>query len=122
MKLHVSELEGGIRLIALDGKLDSSGVYAVEMDFQHHCVGDRRRILVDISNVSYISSIGIPMLVNTAKLVNGKGGRMALLALQDPEDSSRVAAARQQAARPEVEDVAEVRVVADVDQRGGAVL
>ncbi|MCB1382323.1 MAG: penicillin-binding protein 2 [Notoacmeibacter sp.] len=32
------------------------------------------------------------------------GGRMALLALQDPEDSSRVAAARQQAARPDIVD------------------
>ena len=82
MKLQVSELENGIRLIALNGKLDSGGGYAVEMDFQHHCSGHKQRILVDISNVSYISSMGIPMLVNTAKLVTGKGGRMALLSPQ----------------------------------------
>lgn len=79
MKLHVSELEHGIRLIVLDGKMDSSGVYAIEMDFAHHCGGNDRRILVDLSAVSYISSIGIPLLVNTAKGVVGRGGRIVLL-------------------------------------------
>ena len=78
MKLHVSELEHGIRLIVLNGKMDSAGVYAIEMDFAHHCGGDNRRVLVDLSNVSYISSIGIPLLVDTAKGVIGKGGRMIL--------------------------------------------
>lgn len=79
MKLQVSELEHGIRLICLNGKLDSGGVYAIEMDFLHHCAGESQRVLVDLSNVSYISSIGIPMLVNTAKIVAHKGGRLALL-------------------------------------------
>jgi len=78
MKLHVSELEHGIRLIVLDGKMDSAGVYAIAMDFAHHCGGDNRRVLVDLTSVSYISSIGIPLLVNTAKGVLGKGGRMIL--------------------------------------------
>ena len=78
MKLHVSKLEHGIRLIVLNGKMDSAGVYAIEMDFAHHCGGDNRRVLVDLSNVSYISSIGIPLLVDTAKGVIGKGGRMIL--------------------------------------------
>lgn len=78
MKLHINELEHGIRLIVLNGKLDSAGVYTIEMDFHHYCGGDHRRVLVDMSAVSYISSIGIPLLVNTAKAVAGKGGRMAL--------------------------------------------
>ena len=82
MKLQVSDLEGGIRLISLHGKLDSNGVYAVEMDFTHHCSGTHRRILVDLADVSYISSIGIPMLVNTAKAVQNHGGKMALLSPQ----------------------------------------
>jgi anti-anti-sigma factor len=82
MKLQVSELEHGIRLIILNGKLDSSGVYAIEMDFLHHCAGESQRVLVDLSNVSYISSIGIPMLVNTAKIVARKGGKFALLSPQ----------------------------------------
>jgi anti-sigma B factor antagonist len=79
MKLQVSELENGIRLISLDGKLDSAGVYNVEVDFTRYCLEEKRRILVDLSMVSYISSIGIPLLVNTAKTLANKGGRLALL-------------------------------------------
>ncbi|MBE0670089.1 MAG: STAS domain-containing protein [Anaerolineales bacterium] len=79
MKLHFSELENGIRLITLDGKLDSHGVDNVEFEFIHHCAGDTPRVLVDLSRVSYISSIGIPMLVNAARSVAARGGEMALL-------------------------------------------
>ena len=79
MKLQVNELENGIRLISLEGKLDSAGVYNVEVDFTRYCLEEKRNILVDLSKVSYISSIGIPMLVNTAKTLASKGRRMALL-------------------------------------------
>ncbi|MDP1547234.1 MAG: STAS domain-containing protein [Anaerolineales bacterium] len=78
MKLQINDLENGIRMIVLNGKLDSSGVYAVEVDFIRHCVGENQRILVDLSSVNYISSIGIPMLVNTAKTVVQNGGKLAL--------------------------------------------
>ncbi len=79
MKLHFGELENGIRLIALDGKLDGNGVNCVEFEFSSHCMGENARILVDLSRVSYISSIGIPMLVNAARSVAARGGVMALL-------------------------------------------
>lgn len=79
MKIQVSEMENGIRLLKLNGKLDSLGVYNVEVDFISQCSGDIRNILVDLSKVTYISSIGIPMLVNAAKLVKSHGGKFALL-------------------------------------------
>lgn len=82
MKMQVSEMENGIRLLKLSGKLDSVGVYNVEVDFISQCSGDKRNILVDISKVTYISSIGIPMLVNAAKLVIRHGGKFALLSPQ----------------------------------------
>lgn len=82
MKLHFGELEHGIRLLTLEGKLDSNGIQYVEFDFIRHCVGEKVRVLVDLSRVSYISSIGIPMLVNVAKSIVARGGRMALLSPQ----------------------------------------
>ncbi len=38
MKIQVSELEHGLRLITLNGQLDGNGVYAVEVDFIRNCV------------------------------------------------------------------------------------
>ena len=83
MKLDYSELEDGIRLIKLNGILDLNGTYSVEVPFVRHCGGDNVRVLVDLSKVSYISSVGIPMLVNAAKSVVSRGGKIALLHPQD---------------------------------------
>lgn len=78
MELQFSELDGGIRVIKLSGKLDLNGTYSVEVDFVRHCTGDNLRVIVDLSKVTYISSIGIPMLINSAKLIINRGGKMAL--------------------------------------------
>lgn len=79
MKIQVSELEHGLRLVTLNGQLDGTGVYSVEVDFIRNCVEGAHNVLVDLSNVSYISSIGIPMLIRTAKMVKQRGGKLALL-------------------------------------------
>ena len=39
MELEYSELEGGIRLIKLTGKLDMEGTTSVEKQFSQHCIG-----------------------------------------------------------------------------------
>jgi anti-sigma B factor antagonist len=79
MKLQYSELDSGIRLIKLNGVLDMNGTYSVEVEFVRCCTGKNVHVLVDLSEVTYISSIGIPMLINSAKSVVRLGGKMALL-------------------------------------------
>ena len=79
MKLQSSELDGGIRLIKLIGALDMTGTYSIEVEFVRQCDGDNIRVIVDLSKVNYLSSIGIPMLINTAKSVASRGGKLVLL-------------------------------------------
>lgn len=79
MKLQYSELDGGIRLIKLSGALDMNGTYSIEIEFVRQCAGENVRVIVDLSRVNYISSIGIPMLINTAKSISRQGGKMVLL-------------------------------------------
>ena len=79
MRLQYSELDNGIRLIKLKGTLDINGVSSVEREFVRRCAGENVCVLVDLSKVNYISSIGIPLLINSAKAVVKNGGRMALL-------------------------------------------
>ena len=79
MRLYYSELESGIRLIKLSGALDIHGVNQVDAQFVRCCAGDNVCVLVDLSKVNYISSIGIPLLINSAKMLARQGGRMALL-------------------------------------------
>ena len=79
MKLQVSELDRGIRLLKLIGALDMTGTYSIEVEFVRQCDGENVRVIVDLSRVNYLSSIGIPMLINTAKSVSNRGGKLVLL-------------------------------------------
>ena len=79
MKLQSSEIENGVRLIKLIGALDVTGSYIIEVEFVRECAGDNVRVVVDLSKVTYLSSVGIPMLTNTAKSVASRGGKMVLL-------------------------------------------
>jgi anti-anti-sigma factor len=82
MRLQFNELENGIRLIKLIGALDLSGTYSIEVEFVRHCAGEGVRVLVDLSEVDYISSIGVQMLVNAANSIASRGGKMALFSPQ----------------------------------------
>jgi len=82
MKLEYSELENGIRVIKLIGRLDMDGTTSIDKQFIQHCGGENAFVLVDLSHVNYLSSIGIPMLITTAKAVANRGGRMAFLGPQ----------------------------------------
>ena len=79
MELQYSELGNKIRLIKLIGKLDIIGVGAIETKFAGYCAGDGARVLVDLSGVESLASIGIRLLVVSAKSLSSRGGRMVLL-------------------------------------------
>jgi anti-anti-sigma factor len=87
MRLHYSELKDNVRLIKLSGALDIHGVSDVEMDFVRICTGDNICVLVDLSKVNYISSIGIPLLVNSAKSLARQGGKMILVNPKRPVEN-----------------------------------
>jgi anti-sigma B factor antagonist len=79
MKLEYSELDNGIRLIKLIGKLDLNGMTSVDKQFIEYCTGENIFVLVDLTLVNFLSSIGIPMLITAAKTIAAHGGRMAFL-------------------------------------------
>ena len=79
MELRYSDLENNIRLIKLVGTLDIVGVGAIETKFAGYCAGEKARVLVDLSDVDFLASIGIRLLTLNAKSVVSHGGRMVLL-------------------------------------------
>ncbi len=79
MEIHYQELNNGIRLIKLVGKLDVIGVGAIETKFNGYCSGERVKAAVDLSGVDFLASIGIRLLITTAKSLYSRQGRMVLL-------------------------------------------
>ena len=79
MQLQFNEVEDGIRLIRLSGALDLNGRYSIEIEFVRQCAGEAVHVLVDLSEVDYISSIGAHMPITSVSSVARRGGKLALL-------------------------------------------
>jgi anti-sigma B factor antagonist len=79
MEINYSELDNGISFIKLNGKLDIIGTGEIETKFAGYCAGEKVRIVVDLSDVDFLASIGIRLFMLTAKSIASRGGKMALL-------------------------------------------
>jgi anti-sigma B factor antagonist len=79
MELQYSKLDNDIRMIKLIGKLDIVGTGEIETKFTGYCAGEKVRVIVDLSEVSFLASIGIRLLMLTARSVNKRGGKMVIV-------------------------------------------
>lgn len=78
MEMMVETLANGVAKINLAGRLDIVGAEAIDLKFQV-VSGSRRKVIVDLEQVSFLSSMGIRTLVIGAKAVSANGGSMVLL-------------------------------------------
>ncbi len=79
MELQYSKWDNDIRMIKLVGKLDIIGTGEIETKFTGYCAGDKVRVIVDLSEVNFLASIGIRLLLLTAKSIAKRGGKMVIL-------------------------------------------
>ena len=82
MQLTMEQLPDGVEKIALSGRMDTEG--ALEIDNRLAFLASTRpaRIIVELSEVSFLASIGIRTLVTSAKALSRRGGRMVLASPQ----------------------------------------
>jgi anti-anti-sigma factor len=67
-----------LRLITIDGRLDSAGSDEIATRFSAMSSGAKPAVVVDLSRVTFLSSIGIRLIIQNAKALQGKGGKMTL--------------------------------------------
>ena len=79
MQVKSSILDNGVKHIILDGRLDMQGVREVELKFTAYASSEKAGVVVDLSSVPFLASIGIGMLISSAKAVQNRGGKMVLL-------------------------------------------
>ena len=82
MDLQVQQLADGIDCVSLAGRLDSSGVEAIDARLSSLTATRAAHIVVDLSQVPFLASIGIRLLLTNARALKQHGGRMALLSPQ----------------------------------------
>ncbi len=79
MQVKLLILENGVKHIILDGRLDMQGVMEVELKFTAYASSEKAGVIADLSSVPFLASIGIRMLISSAKAVQNRGGKMVLL-------------------------------------------
>ena len=75
--------DGMTARIALTGKLDIQGADAVSIPLAT-LSGAKQNVVIDMSGVTFIASIGIRHLVSATKALSRRGGRLVLLNLTGP--------------------------------------
>lgn len=76
-----STLKDGLFLLTLNGRLDTFGAGPVQATLDAHFQEHWKAIIMDLSNVDFISSAGIRVLLITAKEMEARHGILALAGL-----------------------------------------
>jgi len=82
MKLTIEELESGIRCLAVEGRLDMAGAAAIDLKFTSYAASSKSLILVDLSRLEFLASIGIRTLLVAAKAQRQRGGHFVICGAQ----------------------------------------
>jgi anti-sigma B factor antagonist len=77
MELQAIDLDD-ITRVALTGRLDTAGVSRIETRFTAVIVPKGQHAVVDLSEVGFLASLGVRMLISTTRALSGKGGKLAL--------------------------------------------
>jgi len=79
--MNISEEQLGNQLfkINLSGRMDVEGVGTIETKLSGMTASPRKAIIVDVSGVQFMSSIGLRALLLNAKAVAKRGGKLVLL-------------------------------------------
>ena len=78
MKIEAESLDGGILKINLAGRMDVQGAQEIDLKFTGY-TAKQRAVIVDMSAVDFLASIGIRTLLLSAKAVSSRGGKMVVL-------------------------------------------
>jgi anti-anti-sigma factor len=78
MQLTYDDLSDGIRAIKLTGRMDLEGAAAIDLQFTSLTATHRAFIVVDLTDVEFMASLGLATLVRNAKAARQREGKMVL--------------------------------------------
>ncbi len=79
MELKTIRSDDQVTHVALVGKLDLAGVQQIEMKFTAAVASRGKPAVVDLSETTYLASLGLRILLLSARALSGKGAKMVLL-------------------------------------------
>jgi anti-anti-sigma factor len=78
MLISILELDGNVTKVVLSGRIDIAGARELEMPMAV-VAGSRRAVVVDLSAVDFMASLGLRGIVVSARSIFSKRGKIVLL-------------------------------------------
>lgn len=78
MGIRYEDVNDGVRRIHLSGRLDTVGSEQMAPQFADLAASAKHGVVVHLSEVTFLSSMGIRALIAAAKELQARGGRMVL--------------------------------------------
>ncbi len=82
MELTYEDLEDGVRRIGLAGRMDVEGAREVDLKLTTLTASRQAFVIIDLSLVDFLSSIGLGTIVRSAKAQMSRQGKVVLLSPQ----------------------------------------
>ena len=79
MLVEHDDLEDGVRMIRLKGRLDLEGAEAADLKLTSLAAVRQGYVIVDLDGVEFLSSIGLSVIVRVARALTSRQGRLVLL-------------------------------------------
>jgi anti-anti-sigma factor len=70
---------GDLRTIVISGRLDVEGTNSIASQLEGLAKAAKKGVVVDLSALKFLASIGIRALITSAKAVKERGGKMVLV-------------------------------------------
>ena len=77
-----TEIAGDVLIVTLPDRVDAARLKDIEGSFANHVAEHRGRVLVDMSKVDFMASLGLRMLLIQQKELQHKGSDLRLSGLQ----------------------------------------
>ena len=79
MFISHTDVGDNLRKIVISGRLDLPGTESVAGELEKLAAAPKKGVVVDVSSLKFLASLGIRALLKSAKVVEERGGRMVLV-------------------------------------------
>ncbi len=80
MSISHQDVGENLRRIIITGRLDSAGTETVASKLEELASAPKKGVVVDLTSLQFLASIGIRALFNSAKTVKQRGGKLVVVA------------------------------------------
>jgi anti-anti-sigma factor len=79
MSISYDDVGDNLRRIVITGRLDMAGTDSVASKLEELAAAPKKGLVVDLTSLRFLASIGISALITSAKAVKQRGGKMVLV-------------------------------------------